>query len=103
GNWREQLALVLGVALRPCTGAVFILILTWQMGIAGAGIAAAFVMGLGTASVTAAVALGAGLIREGALRSLTSSRALAIAVPTIEVAAGGLLALVSAGLLYRGY
>lgn len=102
GTWREQAALILGVALRPCTGAVFILILTWQMGIAGAGIMAAFVMGLGTASVTAAVALGTGLIREGALRSLSNSRTLALAVPTIEIGVGLLLALVSAGLLMRG-
>ncbi|MCR8723029.1 nickel/cobalt transporter [Frigidibacter sp. ROC022] len=100
-SWREIVLLVLAVAIRPCSGAVLILVLTWQMGIAGAGIAATFVMGLGTASVIALIALMSVGIREGALAGLGESRALALAVPVLELAVGLVVAGTAALLLAR--
>lgn len=97
---REALALIAGIAVRPCTGALFVLILTWQMGIALAGIAAAIAMGLGTAVVTIAAGLGAGTLRSGVLSGL-SGPWVARAVPLIELTAGGAIALLSGGLLLR--
>jgi len=76
GDWREQLGVVLGVGLRPCSGALVVLVFAFSQGILAAGIAAVFLMGLGTAitvSVLAALAVGAKglatryLNRDGAL------------------------------------
>ena len=97
---REAVVLIAGIAVRPCTGALFVLILTWQMGIALAGIAAAIAMGLGTAVVTIAAGLGAGVLRGGFLGGLSGDWT-ARAVPVIELTAGALIALVASGLLLR--
>lgn len=86
-GWRDTAALVAGVAVRPCSGALFLLVLTWQLGIAGAGIAGAFAMGAGVASVTVMVAGLAVWSREGALSALPG-QSLARALPVVELAAG---------------
>ena len=99
-NWREGLALVLAVAVRPCTGAIFVLILTFGMGIAWAGVLGALVMGLGTAVLTLGVALGAGILRGGLAERLngpSGQRAMAV----VEMLAGAMVALVAGQVVLR--
>jgi nickel/cobalt exporter len=100
-GWRDTALLVAGIAMRPCTGALFLLILTWQIGIGAAGIAGAFVMGLGVAAVTMVVAVMAVWAREGAFSTL-SGGVLARALPVIEALAGAVIATIALILLWQG-
>lgn len=66
-SWREVAALVAAVAVRPCSGALVLLLLTWQMGLLWVGILGTYAMALGTAGVAAALALALALGRDGLL------------------------------------
>lgn len=101
GSLREALILIAGIAARPCTGALFVLILTWQMGIALVGIAGAFAMALGTATVTTLVGWTSFGLRGGLLASASATRFAAILAPTIELVAGLLIVVIAVGLLLR--
>ena len=56
GDWREQVGVVIGVGLRPCSGALVVLVFALSQGVLLAGIAAVFLMGLGTAITVATLA-----------------------------------------------
>ena len=101
GTLREAIALIAGIAIRPCTGALFVLIITWQMGIGGLGIGGAFAMALGTALITILVGLAAGGLRSGVLAGLSESTQLARAMAGIEVLAGATVLFIAGGLLMR--
>ncbi|MFX0545796.1 nickel/cobalt transporter [Roseovarius sp. S1116L3] len=96
---RGTLALIGAVAIRPCTGALLLLVLTWQMGIPAAGIAGTLAMALGTGAVTVAVALMATFAREGALGSGAKGSVIQGAMPIMEIAAGAFIALISLQML----
>jgi len=101
GTFREAAILIGGIALRPCTGALFVLIITWQMGIAMAGIAGAVAMALGTAVVTIGVGWAALAMRGGLFAALPNPRYAALLAPSIELVAGLLVAVIASGLLMR--
>ena len=56
GGWQRGLSAVVAVGLRPCSGAIIVLVFALAQGLFWAGIASTFVMGLGTAITVGAVA-----------------------------------------------
>ena len=97
---RDAIAIVAVIAVRPCTGAMFLLILTWRFGLDWAGIVGAFAMGLGTASITMLVAFAAVGFRESALQ-LVSNRGTARMMATAEIAAGAVVLVLALQLVQR--
>nr|WP_263480958.1 hypothetical protein [Pseudosulfitobacter pseudonitzschiae] len=98
---REAVLLIAGVAIRPCTGALFVLVITQGMGIAGAGIAGVFAMAVGTAVVTVAVGTGAIGLRSGLLGSVAGGPWATRLLPLVEISAGALVVAGAGGLLLR--
>ena len=98
---RDALAVIAAIAIRPCTGAVFLLILTWRLGLDWAGVVGAFVMGLGTATITMTVALAAVSMRESALAQVAGSTQTARVMAIAQILAGIIVALLSGQLMLR--
>jgi ABC-type nickel/cobalt efflux system permease component RcnA len=67
-SWRKALAVVFSVGIRPCTGAILVLIFALTQGLFWAGVAATFAMAFGTAITVAALASLALGSRELALK-----------------------------------
>ena len=77
GGWRRGLSAIVAVGLRPCSGAILVLVFALAQGMLWAGVAATFVMGLGTAITVAAIATIAVGARELAGGSPARDRATA--------------------------
>jgi nickel/cobalt exporter len=56
GGWRRGLTAIIAVGLRPCSGAIIVLVFALAQGLFWAGVASTFVMGIGTAITVAAIA-----------------------------------------------
>lgn len=66
-SWRAMAGVVLAAGLRPCSGALVILVFALANGLLWAGVAATFAMALGTALTTGALAAFAVLFKRAAL------------------------------------
>jgi nickel/cobalt exporter len=67
-RWRDMAGLVLAAGIRPCSGALIVLVFGLSQGLFGAGVAATFAMALGTALTTSAIAALAVFAKALALR-----------------------------------
>jgi ABC-type nickel/cobalt efflux system permease component RcnA len=103
-DWlRRGLAAVLAVGLRPCSGAIFVLVFALSQGIFAIGVLATFAMALGTAITVTAIALVAVFGKGLAVRLLKSRGGrFGVAVLGIEVAAALVISLFGV-LLLTGY
>lgn len=66
GSLREMVGIVLSIGIRPCSGAILVLVFAQVLGMTFAGIAAVLAMSAGTAIAVAAIALAAVGLRDGA-------------------------------------
>lgn len=98
-TFREAAVLVASIAIRPCTGAIFLLVIAWQLDIKAAGFAAAVAMGLGTAILTSTVAISSVALRGMAMFSGGRAGAIGVAAPVLQIIAGVLILWFSVALL----
>jgi nickel/cobalt transporter (NicO) family protein len=103
GGWRRGFGTIFAVGLRPCSGAILVLVFALAQGMFWAGVASTFVMGLGTAITVATIAVIAVSAKDLARRlSGASEGGGALIMRGLEFAAAGLVLLFGVGLLF-GY
>jgi len=103
GGWQRGLSAVVAVGLRPCSGAIIVLVFALAQGLFWAGIASTFVMGLGTAitvGTIATVAVGAKTLAKRVAHKPTGYGS--VLVRAVEFGAAGLV-LAFGILLLTGY
>lgn len=100
GGWARGLSAVLTVGVRPCSGAILVLVFALAQGLFWAGVAATLVMGLGTAITVAAIAIVA-VSAKGLAQRFASGRdgGGTVVMRGIEFGAAALVLLFGAGLL----
>jgi nickel/cobalt exporter len=103
GGWRRGLSAIVAVGLRPCSGAILVLVFALAQGLFWVGVASTFVMGLGTFITVAAIASIAVGARSWASR-IASARSSygTLVMRGIEVCAA-LVIMAFGGLLLTGY
>jgi len=100
GGWRRGLAAILTVGIRPCSGAILVLVFALAQGLFWAGIAATFVMGIGTAIPVAVIAVVAVSAKDLARRVSAARDSNGVLIMRgIEFGAAGLVLLFGSALL----
>lgn len=102
GDWRSAAAIVLAVGLRPCTGAILVLVFALANGLFLAGVGATFAMALGTAITVSALAVLAVGSRETAIRLAGSGSVWAERIFNTAALLGAGLVLLLGGVLFAG-
>lgn len=99
-RWRDMAGVALAAGIRPCAGALIVLVFSLAQGLFAAGIAATFAMALGTALTTSAIAAVAVFAKTLALRLAGGRGATgAIAIAGIELLAAAFVLVLGASLL----
>ena len=99
-SWRKVMAVVFSVGIRPCTGAILVLVFAVTQGVFWAGVGAAFAMALGTAITVAVLATFALGSRELALKLGGANSAWANAVWTTCTIGGATIILLFGAVLF---
>lgn len=103
GGWRRGMVAVIAVGMRPCSGAIIVLIFALAQDLFWTGVGATLIMGLGTAITVAAIATLAVGARRAASRIAESRSGLGmLTMRAIEVGASALIVAFGA-LLLAGY
>ncbi len=101
GGWKRGLSAIVAVGLRPCSGAILVLVFALAQGLFWVGVASTFTMGLGTFITVAAIATIAVGARSWAGRIAESRSGYGIlAMRGIEV--GAALVIIGFGALLLG-
>ena len=101
-DWKKAWSAVVAVGLRPCTGALIVLVFALSQGLFAAGIASAFTMALGTGFTVAVLTLAAVTTRGLAVRlAATGSGELAHSLHAV-IEAGAAVFVLLFGLLMLG-
>jgi nickel/cobalt exporter len=98
GGWRRGLAAILAVGLRPCSGAILVLVFALAQGLFWLGVVSTFAMGIGTALTVAAIATFA-VAAGSAARKLAGLRSGVGGVALRGLELGASLVVVAFGLL----
>lgn len=99
-RWRDMAGVALAAGIRPCAGALIVLVFSLAQGLFAAGIAATFAMALGTALTTSAIAAMAVFAKTLALRMAGGRGAIgAVAIAGIELIAAAFVLVLGASLL----
>jgi ABC-type nickel/cobalt efflux system permease component RcnA/ABC-type uncharacterized transport system substrate-binding protein len=99
-DWRRAAAAVMAVGLRPCTGAIVVLVFALSQGILWAGVAAALAMALGTALTVSVIATMAVVAKSAAVRLASGGPGGGmILLHGLQTAAGVAILILGAGLM----
>lgn len=100
GGWSRGLSAILTVGIRPCSGAILVLVFALAQGLFWAGVAATLLMGLGTAITVSAIAIIA-VSAKGLASRMTAGRdgGGTVLLRGIEFGAAALVMMFGVGLL----
>lgn len=105
-SWRTALPIILAIGMRPCTGAILVLLVAYSLGLRWVGIAAVLAMSLGTAATVSLLASLAVSFRYVALRFFQCGRASShhtgIVFDVLGLLGGTAIGFMGVGLLQQG-
>ncbi len=103
-SWRALAGVVVSIGIRPCTGAILVLLVAHAMGMQAIGIASVLAMSVGTAAATSALAALTVYVRQAAWRLMARQRrtsaTLGVTVDLLALCGGVLVFVLGASLLH---
>lgn len=105
-TWRTGLPIVLAIGIRPCTGAILVLLVAHTLELRWIGIAAVLAMSVGTAATVSLIATAAVSLRHGVLRVFqagsTSGQRARLIFDVLGLIGGIAIGMMGIGLLQQG-